>query len=202
MKGNFRQRAEALRARLEQIRAALETATPEETRRLLALAGSIQRSLRWYTARAGSRWDIYADKQEPMNERRFAGEMADFPNVVMYADELAAANPSEWSDALPLSLLPSVQATVRARYPIALGIVQRVTFDPKAECYLVHFESGFLPTVGPQLSTAKVTHAVAQYVLTEANGIGTELPTVYAHMENGTIDTVALLFTSRVAPTI
>jgi hypothetical protein len=61
---NFRQRAEHLRAQLEQVRIDIQTASPEETRRLLALAGSIQRSLRWYTARAGSRSDVYALRVE------------------------------------------------------------------------------------------------------------------------------------------
>lgn len=57
---NFRQRAEALKAQLAQVRIDIQTASPEEQRRLTALAASLQRSLRWYTARAGTRSDVHA----------------------------------------------------------------------------------------------------------------------------------------------
>jgi hypothetical protein len=57
---NFRQRAEQLSAQLAEVKQQLEAATPDEKRRLTALAASIQRSLRWYTARAGSRSDVHA----------------------------------------------------------------------------------------------------------------------------------------------
>jgi len=57
---NFRQRAEDLKAQLAQVRIDIESASPEEQRRLTALAASLQRSLRWYTARAGSRSDVHA----------------------------------------------------------------------------------------------------------------------------------------------
>jgi hypothetical protein len=57
---NFRQRAAALQAQLAQVEADLENASDVQKRRLVALKASLQRSLRWYTARAGSRSDIHA----------------------------------------------------------------------------------------------------------------------------------------------
>jgi len=58
---NFRQRAEALRAQLAQVKRDIASDLPaEEKRRLTALGASLQRSLRWYTARAGSRSDVHA----------------------------------------------------------------------------------------------------------------------------------------------
>jgi hypothetical protein len=64
MKKDFRQRADELKAQLEQVMHDLETtASPMEKRRLTALAASIQRSVRWYTARAGSRNDIHHDSK-------------------------------------------------------------------------------------------------------------------------------------------
>jgi hypothetical protein len=61
---NFLQRAEELKARLEQVKIdLLLSESPEEQRRLTALAASIQRSVRWYTARVGSQNDIHRDQE-------------------------------------------------------------------------------------------------------------------------------------------
>ena len=57
---NFRQRAAALEAQLQTVEAQLAKASEAEKRRLQALRASLQRSLRWYVARAGSRSDIHA----------------------------------------------------------------------------------------------------------------------------------------------
>jgi hypothetical protein len=57
---NFRQRAESLKDQLAQVKIDIQRASPDEQRRLTALAASLQRSLRWYTARAGSRSDVHA----------------------------------------------------------------------------------------------------------------------------------------------
>jgi hypothetical protein len=61
---NFRQRAASLHQQLAQVRIDAQTADPEELKRLQALAASIQRSLRWYTARAGTRSDVHALRVE------------------------------------------------------------------------------------------------------------------------------------------
>jgi hypothetical protein len=61
---NFLQRAEELKVRLEQIKIDLLLSdSPEEKRRLTALVASIQRSVRWYTARAGSQNDIHQESK-------------------------------------------------------------------------------------------------------------------------------------------
>ena len=57
---NFRQRAAAIQVQLQEIAKQLRTAPESEQLRLLAVQASLQRSLRWYTARAGSRSDIHA----------------------------------------------------------------------------------------------------------------------------------------------
>jgi hypothetical protein len=72
---NFRQRAEQLAAQLEHVKRDIPTATPEEQRRLTALAASLQRSLRWYTARAGSRSDIHALRVEVGDDIRTSSGM-------------------------------------------------------------------------------------------------------------------------------
>ncbi len=57
---NFRQRASSLEQSLAQVKLDLQTARAGDRLRLLALQASLQRSLRWYRARAGSRSDIHA----------------------------------------------------------------------------------------------------------------------------------------------
>jgi hypothetical protein len=57
---DFRQRAAEIEAQLAKVREDLKTADPADHVRLQALAASLRRSLRWYTARAGTRSDVHA----------------------------------------------------------------------------------------------------------------------------------------------
>jgi hypothetical protein len=57
---DFRAKAEGIEVQLEKITAQLETAEEKDRLRLIALAASLRRSLRWYTARTGTRSDVHA----------------------------------------------------------------------------------------------------------------------------------------------
>lgn len=60
MATDFRAKAAELEDRLVKITTQLETAVERDRPRLLALAASLRRSLRWYTARTGTRSDVHA----------------------------------------------------------------------------------------------------------------------------------------------
>ena len=60
MPTDFKAKAAELETQLAKITGQLETATERDRPRLVALAASLRRSLRWYTARTGTRSDVHA----------------------------------------------------------------------------------------------------------------------------------------------
>jgi hypothetical protein len=57
---DFRAKADDIEAQLVHMTAQLETASKRDRPRLVALVASLRRSLRWYTARLGTRNDVHA----------------------------------------------------------------------------------------------------------------------------------------------
>jgi uncharacterized membrane-anchored protein len=57
---DFTAKAAGIEDQLAKITTQLETATDRDRPRLLALAASLRRSLRWYQARTGTRSDVHA----------------------------------------------------------------------------------------------------------------------------------------------
>jgi hypothetical protein len=60
MSVDFTAKAAAVAKELAEVRAQVKTAPDQDRMRLTALQASLQRSLRWYTARAGTRNDRHA----------------------------------------------------------------------------------------------------------------------------------------------
>ena len=84
-----------------------------------------------------------------------------------------------------------IQERATQGHPMYLGIVSSVNYLEKTDRYVIKFGSG--------PSTAKITNEAAQFLLCEAWPHGEQVarPTVYAHMTDGVIDSVLLLFVSR-----
>lgn len=59
-KPDFKAKAAGIEDQLAKITAQLESATKQDRPRLIALAASLRRSLRWYTSRTGTRSDVHA----------------------------------------------------------------------------------------------------------------------------------------------
>jgi hypothetical protein len=107
-------------------------------------------------------------------------------NVIVYADELAAEARTIGGDYKAVSA--HVQTRATAEHPMYLGMVLGVNYLEKSDRYVVKFGT----------SSAKVTAEVAQFLLTEVfSAQRSARPSVYAHMTEGTIDAVLLLFVSR-----
>lgn len=106
-------------------------------------------------------------------------------NELAYADEWAddaRAAGADYNVARGI-----VQARATLNHPVYLGIVTAVVYDSKTDRYIVKFSEG---------SSAKATNDAAEFLLTHSFSIGMR-PTVYAHMQDGAIDGVLLLFLSR-----
>lgn len=84
-----------------------------------------------------------------------------------------------------------VKADIDAEYPMGLGIVTRVTYLDKADQYVIRFGASGIGT-----HTAKVTPEVAEHLLTHGFRSGAK-PFVHAHMADGLIDGVLLVYLSR-----
>lgn len=115
-------------------------------------------------------------------------------NAIAYADEWAeeartAARAAASSDGASWdynAVRAAIQARIAADYPMYLGIVTSVTYNEKVNRYVIKFDT----------SSARITNDVAAYLLTEGNRASMK-PTVYAHMADGVIDAVLLLYLSR-----
>lgn len=108
-------------------------------------------------------------------------------NVIVYADELAAQarekHGTNYRDAAA-----HVQMVALQHHPIYLGLVNAVVYNDKTDRYVAKF--------GP--SSAKLSSDVAQFLLAEVwNPTRNATPTVYAHMCEGTVDSVLLMFISK-----
>lgn len=77
---------------------------------------------------------------------------------------------------------------VKLTHPVHLGIIHAVKYDPKVDRYVALFGQ----------SSAKLIAQVAEYLLMKqavaTGSSGPQLPDVYAHMTEGAIDGVVLVF--------
>jgi hypothetical protein len=105
-------------------------------------------------------------------------------HIIAYADEWGAE--ARTSGLSYERVRAEVQRKALEHTPIYLGIVEAVTYDSKTDRYVLKFNK----------SSARCTNDVAEFLLTHGINKPT-LPTVYAHMADGTIDQVLLLFISR-----
>jgi len=84
-----------------------------------------------------------------------------------------------------------IQRQATEHTPIYLGPITSVNHYAARDCYTVKYGNS---------SSAKVTNEVAAYLMQYAlsgRGPNQAVPTVYAHMTDGAIDAVLLLFLSR-----
>lgn len=103
-------------------------------------------------------------------------------NMIRYADE-------EVTQARTIEDRRAVMAAAMAAYPVYLGMVQAVTYDAKTDRYVAKCHEG---------SSARLTSAVAEFLLIHVNDPGRRMkPMVYAHMADGAVDAVSLLYLSR-----
>lgn len=111
---------------------------------------------------------------------------------IVYASELAdqaRAKGGSYSEAAK-----HVRTEVLKDHPIHLSIVTAVDFDSKTDRYVVKF-AGYGQS---KSSSAKVTNEVAEFLLRERwHPARSAAPDAYAHMTDGKIDSVLLLFLSR-----
>jgi hypothetical protein len=119
-------------------------------------------------------------------------------NKIEYADELRqaaySAHPGDmnaWHNAAA-----QIHTTIRADYPVYVGIVDAVVYNDKTDRYVMKFNNS--------KSSAKVTNEVAEFLLAHVFPNGSPLaattggrPTVSAAMKDGTVEAVHLLFLSR-----
>ena len=109
-------------------------------------------------------------------------------NKLLYSDELADEYRSQHPANHYTELWRHIQAQLLAEYPMYLGIIDGVTYDSKTDRYVIKFGK----------SSAKINNEAAQYLLTwKDDPMVTTKPTIYAHMADGIIDRVAVLFLSR-----
>jgi hypothetical protein len=106
-------------------------------------------------------------------------------STICYADELAAQAYAE-SGADYNARRAYVEQEAMKDTPTYLGIIHSVVYSDKTDRYVLKFEAG----------SAKTTHDVAAFLLTHAFSRAAR-PTVYAHMTEGSVDDVTLLFVSR-----
>jgi hypothetical protein len=114
--------------------------------------------------------------------------------MTMTSNTIAYAN--EWADearkggASYDEARAAIQQRALADHPVYLGIVNGVNYDSKNDRYVVKFGT----------SSAKATNDAAAFLIQHAvskGAIGQALPTVYAHITEGAIDAVLLLFIYR-----